>query len=396
MKCFVIVGIVVPLMLIGCHRSVKGSNAFVENDTATVLPTIHRLVAVSEGGGNLLKIKKLRLDIVSRANIPIYQIEDSVYLTAFDPMANILESTKTVYISPLGTDDNDGRTPKSPMKTIEGAMKFNPNTLILLNGVYEAGVNFKSGHELKQINMIGMGDVVVDNMSKEPMVVSGNVYIENIKFVNGSFGSLRSYITDTVSVATYVNCKFNSSIADNADVTKANSLGGLRLQGGTHYVYRCEASNNGFDGFSYHSAPDDASGNSFVPHVAEIECVAYNNGSDNLYYSNNATTAHDGAKVVRLNGRYGVCHGPIVADVHPNTVTYNIGCQAFCSQGQDGNTEFESNYFVGSGATSYLIGCKSFGSTYDVSVLGNSRIYSDNDFSSLIDEVGGFKTIKFQ
>ena len=146
-----------------------------------------------------------------------------------------------------------------------------------------------------------------------PFVVSGNVFIRNIEFDNGNRGSLRTYIQDNNSICTYIQCKFNNSIVDNEDVGKAQSLGGLRIQGGTHYLYKCEASNNGFDGFSYHAAPD---GSSNAPHIVEVDCKAFHNGVNNTYESNNASTAHDGTNIIRLNCVYGFSHFGNVADVH--------------------------------------------------------------------------------
>lgn len=89
---------------------------------------------------------------------------------------------------------------------------------------------------------------------------------------------MRTYIDNPNDVCTYINCKFNKSLVDNEDIGKARSLGGLRIQGGTHYLYKCEASYNGLDGFSYHSAPD---GSTNSPHVVEVECKAFHNGEKN-------------------------------------------------------------------------------------------------------------------
>lgn len=305
----------------------------------------------------------------------------------------MINTGKTIYMSPDGEDKNNGLRPQSPKKTLGSALHDEPITIILLNGTYSSKVNFKPGQEIKDVNLIGMGGVVIDNQGNPPLVIKGNAFIKNISFVNGSYGSLRAYITDTISEVTYQYCKFNSSVADNPDVTKAKSLGGLRIQGGTHYIYRCEASNNAFDGFSYHSAPDDPSGKSSSPHIAEIECTAYNNGTDNDYFSNNASTAHDGAQVLRLNCRYGLCHGPVVADVHNSTTSYNIGCIAFTSQHLENNPDFEANYFAGSGAKLYLLDCKSTGTQNDITLIGNSKIISNKTYPTINNQQSEFRLI---
>lgn len=73
---------------------------------------------------------------------------------------------------------------------------------MLLEGHYLAGKNFKNGTNLSGVNLIGIGKVVIDNMMGLPFVVTGNVFIRNVEFVNGSRGSLRAYIQDNNSICT--------------------------------------------------------------------------------------------------------------------------------------------------------------------------------------------------
>lgn len=141
----------------------------------------------------------------------------------------------------------------------------------------------------------------------------------------------------------------------------------------------CEASFNGFDGFSYHAAPDGADN---APHVVEVECKAFNNGNQNSYESNNASTAHDGTNIVRLNCVYSSSHGGNVADVHDKTVSYNIGCKsASVLNLGDNYRQYQANYFCASGALMYLIGCESYASFYDLSSWNNGIIYSDKYYN---------------
>lgn len=312
-----------------------------------------------------------------RANIPIYRSGDDFY-TTYDFEKNKIPSNDTVFVSTQGNDHNDGLSHKSAKLTISAALQTNKHTVILLAGCYRAGVNFANNTALSGINLIGEGKVVVDNCGGNPFNIVGSIYIRNITFVNGNRGSLRTFCKKE-SQCTYVACKFNNSLVDNENVGKAQSLGGLRVQGGTHYLYRCEASNNGYDGFNYHAAPD---GSDNSPHVVEVECRAFDNGIYNYYESNNASTAHDGTHIIRLNCVYVKSHGGIVADVHKGTISFCLGCKASSSMEQEyGNRQFQANYFSASGAVMYLIGCKSAKSLYDLSCFNNASIYTDRDYA---------------
>lgn len=309
-----------------------------------------------------------------RASIPIYKKGENFY-TIYDFEKNRLEGSDTVYVSVNGDDSYSGRNREKAKHTIESALRAKVHNIILLEGYYKSGINFKSDTHLSDVNLIGEGKVIIDNMKQAPLVITGNVYVRNIQFVNGSRGSLRSYLENPYKVCTYVCCKFNSSLVDSEDVSKAQSLGGLRIQGGTHYLYRCEASYNGFDGFSYHAAPD---GSSNAPHVAEVECKAFHNGEHNAYESNNASTAHDGTHIIRLNCVYGYSHGGNVADVHKNTVSFNIGCSAYSVMNLgEKYREYQANFFSATNAVMYLLACKSYGSYYDLSSWNSGNILSD-------------------
>ena len=112
--------------------------------------------------------------------------------------------------------------------------------------------------------------------------------------------------------------------------------------------------------------------------MVEVECKGFFNGEDNSYESDNGSTSHDGAKVVRLNCEFGSCHGGIVADVHANTISYNFGCIAFSSLVTEG--EYSANFFAATGAEMHLYSCKSNGSIYDISCFNGAKVFTDNVF----------------
>lgn len=326
-----------------------------------------------------------------RVSIPIYKYKEKYY-TTYDFEKNKVSGSDTVYVSVSGNDSNNGRSPVLSKQTIESAIKTSAHTIVLLEGHYLAGKNFENGTNLSDINLIGIGKVVVDNNKGLPFVVSGNVFIRNIEFDNGNRGSLRTYIQDNNSICTYIQCKFNNSIVDNEDVGKAQSLGGLRIQGGTHYLYKCEASNNGFDGFSYHAAPD---GSSNAPHIVEVDCKAFHNGVNNTYESNNASTAHDGTNIIRLNCVYGFSHGGNVADVHKKTVSFNIGCMSYSVMDLGPEySKYQANYFCASDAIMYLLDCKSYGSFYDISCWNGGNLFADRIYQKKYDKGGTINMLR--
>lgn len=171
-----------------------------------------------------------------RATIPIYSHRSHFY-TSFDFEQKKIAGKTTIYLSPTGDDANDGLLPAKAKKSIESAIQTHAKTIILQEGNYRAGVNFKNGTSISDLNLIGEGRVIIDNMGANPLVIRGKAFIRNIEFINGNWGSLRTYIENPHAVCTYIKCKFNHSLVDNEEIGKAKSLGGLRIQGGTHYIY---------------------------------------------------------------------------------------------------------------------------------------------------------------
>ena len=97
-------------------------------------------------------------------------------------------------MSPTGDDANDGLLPAKAKKSIESAIQTHAKTIILQEGNYRAGVNFKNGTSISDLNLIGEGRVIIDNMGANPLVIKGKAFIRNIEFINGNWGSLRTYI----------------------------------------------------------------------------------------------------------------------------------------------------------------------------------------------------------
>ena len=300
------------------------------------------------------------------------------FIPLFDVHSKIIKGNKTVYISPDGDHSGTGLLPSTAVKTIAEALALKPSTIVFLPGTYTVDKNYLDNQQITvPINLIGYGEVTIDNLEKSPIQIKNNAYIENIHFKGGINGALNPYLlNDDYYVACY-KCKFT-------DAKTSASLGGFRAQGGNYYMVDCEASDNFYDGFNYHAI------DGHIPHVLEIDCRGYMNGIGSDYYSQNCSTAHEGAKVIRVNCDYGYSQGGVVADVNANTVSVNIGCVAHSSLwfGSD-HQNYNVSFWTGSGAIMYLIGCRSYGSNYDLSVEGSSSIYSDELFERKYNDGSG-------
>ena len=300
------------------------------------------------------------------------------FIPLFDVHSKIIKGNKTVYISPDGDHSGTGLLPSTAVKTIAEALALKPSTIVFLPGTYTVDTNYLDNQQITvPINLIGYGEVTIDNLEKSPIQIKNNAYIENIHFKGGINGALNPYLlNDDYYVACY-KCKFT-------DAKTSASLGGFRAQGGNYYMVDCEASDNFYDGFNYHAI------DGYIPHVLEIDCRGYMNGIGSDYYSQNCSTAHEGAKVIRVNCDYGYSQGGVVADANANTVSVNIGCVAHSSLwfGSD-HQNYNVSFWTGSGAIMYLIGCRSYGSNYDLSVEGSSSIYSDELFEKKYNDGSG-------
>ena len=300
------------------------------------------------------------------------------FIPLFDVHSKIIKGNKTVYISPDGDHSGTGLLPSTAVKTIAEALALKPSTIVFLPGTYTVDKNYLDNQQITvPINLIGYGEVTIDNLEKSPIQIKNNAYIENIHFKGGINGALNPYLlNDDYYVACY-KCKFT-------DAKTSASLGGFRAQGGNYYMVDCEASDNFYDGFNYHAI------DGHIPHVLEIDCRGYMNGIGSDYYSQNCSTAHEGAKVIRVNCDYGYSQGGVVADANANTVSVNIGCVAHSSLwfGSD-HQNYNVSFWTGSGAIMYLIGCRSYGSNYDLSVEGSSSIYSDELFERKYNDGSG-------
>lgn len=269
---------------------------------------------------------------------------------------------RTYYIAPNGDDNNNGLTYNSPFKNINTALqKEDCNTIILLDGEYIVNVNFPEKMDIdKEINIIGLGDVVINSLDRYSFNITKGCYIENLVFTGGS-SAINTTLKDDLCV--FVECEFNNSINSN----------GLTALGGHYILYKCVANNNYLDGFNYHSYQDDVM-RRYYPFAVEINCIGSYNGIRSNLDINNCSSMHELGKIIRINCQYSVTKGGIVAEADSGK-SLNFGIISSSTTTEAENRK--GNFVAINGAEMWLYNCVSFGSEYDI-IADNADVYRDN------------------
>lgn len=179
-------------------------------------------------------------------------------------------------------------------------------------------------------------------------------YCEGIDFIGGS---------DAMNIfsgaAGQSPCFYAKNCAFKYAKSSSSAGNGVTIQGAVLTILQnCSAARNIDDGFNYHAY------NGVSPKAIEISCVGRHNGAAGD--TDNGSTSHDSARIVRINGSYYANRGPNVADVG-GAQSWNLGCSAAGSTGAAGTGQ-QSNYQIdSSGGTIWLDRCVSgAGSAYDL------------------------------
>ena len=351
------------------NRTITDINTLLSTITFTTTMSVESAIdTLISDGKSTVRIPFKMPDIVNlyKQNNAYTAIPTSQYITKTNGV--------TAFVSPTGSGESDGATVSTPFATLEAALSVaNIENIILLEGTYSAGTNFTAGLEITtSVNIIGIGDVIIDNINGQnnPINIKKSAYIKGIHFKHGN-NTCKATLTASDTVA-FEDCIFS----DSDDTLWSN---GLAILGGNTILINCCAYNNAYDGFNYHA------NSSALNYAYEINCKSYNNGSAKLSsgdgQSSNATTSHDGAHIIRINGDYYACHGGVVADLQAYSANY--GCKSGISTVTDSINypDRMSNYWC-SGGTMYLYGCDSYGSKYDTAKVSNGQIVSDKVYPS--------------
>lgn len=175
------------------------------------------------------------------------------------------------------------------------------------------------------------------------------IYVRGITFEGGGAGAF-SNVDGTMAAAArqvFDQCVFRWSSAQDTAVGNGLTVVGCALT----ICHACVAYGNRADGFNYHKGATNTIDARFV----EIDCVSFGNGLADGAGNDNATTAHEDARGVRLRTVAKGSHGPLYADINTSK-TWNIDCVSLGSAG-DPATYSTTGFLTLDTAVQYLDGC---------------------------------------
>lgn len=160
------------------------------------------------------------------------------------------------------------------------------------------------------------------------------VYLEGFRLVGGTVAVEVTGAIAAQTVFAQKNCAWlNMGYGTLAATTDSGLDNGLSILGNVvSYSQDCLIGYSGRDGYNYHAKT--VGGTTYIPKFVEIDCEGRHCGVDDRTQglSPNATmngsTSHEGVLGIRIGGKYWHCYGPPVCDVHPNTKTVNLSCEA--------------------------------------------------------------------
>ena len=303
----------------------------------------------------------------SRVMPDIYNI--GRFVADIDPDDYKISGDSSVWVATNGNDTTGDGTESKPYATITKALTTDAVNIHIKEGTYTQGTHYGTGTNLGGRNVFGHGNVVLQNDSSGHYPYSsGNVYIENITIKHGHATTGKAYhatCTGSGQTACFVNCVFRDGGENGLSVTGIDCI-----------CIGCVSYGNKLDGFNYHAK--DIEGTTYIPNALEIDCVAYNNGTDQSGSDScNGSTAHEGVQIVRINGEYYSCYGGVIAEIaesyQPTTISVNFGVLAHDSTGTG---TYKASFWASKNTKMYLIDCSCYGGTYDLCALDSALIVS--------------------
>ena len=125
-----------------------------------------------------------------------------------------------IYVSPEGSDENNGSY-DAPVKTLAKAIELSKGKIYLLAGTYTINATLVVN---KDVDIEGLGDVVIDGNSTRIMENTANLILTNIAFTNAKSG-FGSVLLDDGN-ATIVGCTFYSNSATGSSGNIINNRAG--------------------------------------------------------------------------------------------------------------------------------------------------------------------------
>jgi hypothetical protein len=190
----------------------------------------------------------------------------------------------------------------------------------------EAGSFFISGTSVYVNPLFSIDDlwVCVDiekELDANNAIQNLNLYINGFTIIGKKTGI--KLIKDTESYTMFV-CLDHVTTLFCGDDSKDSFL----VYGANCVFNKCIAICSAKDGFNYSGVLRDTSIRTNHT-IMEINCLSAGNGIGTPYNTMNGSTAHNGSKVIRVNGKYYGTQGAPIADVGEGTKSINLGCNVF-------------------------------------------------------------------
>lgn len=292
------------------------------------------------------------------------------YFTNIDPDDYKIDSVGETWVATNGDDTNGDGTEGNPFQTITKALTQLAKTIKLKAGTYNQGTHYATDADFSGHNLIGVGGYATlhNNSAGNYAKTTGSAYFENIRFEHGNSNTNSAFsatCNSSGNTVLFKNCIFREGGAN-----------GLSATGIDVICIGCTAYGNKLDGFNYHDKT--VGGVTYIPNVLEIDCVGYNNGNaESGSDSCNGSTAHDGTKIIRLNGEYYSCYGGVIAEIartgEEPTISVNYGVLAHDSTGV---SNYKASFWASVNTKMYLYDCLSYGGDYDITAINDAKVVS--------------------
>lgn len=186
-------------------------------------------------------------------------------------------------------------------------------------------------------------------------------YLENVVLyggtdcVNASGGTPAGGLLTLVRVETGVSQPFGGN---NVSAWGVDSV-----------LISCQTTRSGQDGFNYHAL------NGKKPRIVEIDCRAADCGHG---ASDQCSSAHDGAKIIRVGGTYRDARAANVADINgtaDGTESWNLGCLAEGAGSGFANWQCGISEDTGPAPKMWLHACDTANADYSTATFGTGQIF---------------------
>ncbi|WP_282022586.1 DUF1565 domain-containing protein [Priestia flexa] len=208
------------------------------------------------------------------------------------------------------------------------------------------------------------------------------VYMEGIKIIGGDYGIWFDRLNTSNQMSLYgkaIEVIYTTGNDGNADSFNIDGVDYAFFQDSVAVF-----SNK--DGFNYTSYASDGLFKN-APKFIEVNCIGANNGLKNSIvgseHTNNGSTAHGGAKGIRLNCTYFGNMGGNLVDVQNGTQSLNFSLTVYDPQTKTSDMYNTNICTQQEGAEMWVYGAVTFGAAFDIYAVTGSSIYIyDSEFES--------------